>query len=259
MRSAFSTKEEKNMKSRLVDRLLLPVHVDTVEQLGPRLRRVILTGSALAGLTWHPGQHVRLQVAPAPPALDWIVGTLRTYSIWDFDDQAMELIVFDHGEGPGAGWARTARPGDELMLLKPQGNLAVQSEARYHLFAGDETAQVSYGPMLRALPDDAQVFARVEVDSPAERIDLTPKQRPAARPGWNVDWTYRQGRSAASSRSLVEAVRSLPLPDEPGIAYLAGEARTIQLIRRHLVEERNWPRRHVRTKPFWTPGRKGLD
>lgn len=72
MRSAFSTKEEKNMKSRLVDRLLLPVHVDTVEQLGPRLRRVILTGSALAGLTWHPGQHVRLQVAPAPcgPGLD---------------------------------------------------------------------------------------------------------------------------------------------------------------------------------------------
>jgi NADPH-dependent ferric siderophore reductase len=43
------------------------------------------------------------------------------------------------------------------------------------------------------------------------------------------------------------------------MAYLAGEARTIQLIRCHLVEERHWPQRNVRTKPFWTPGKKGLD
>ncbi|MEU8661955.1 SIP domain-containing protein, partial [Actinoplanes philippinensis] len=46
---------------------------------------------------------------------------------------------------------------------------------------------------------------------------------------------------------------------EPGRAYLAGEARTIQMVRRHLVEDRHWPRRSVLTKPFWTPGRKGMD
>ncbi|MFD3523745.1 siderophore-interacting protein [Streptomyces sp. NPDC058653] len=247
------------MKSRLVDRLLLPVRVDSIEQQGPRLRKVTLTGPALAGLAWQPGQHVRLQVAPAPPAIDWLVGTLRTYSVWDHHDRTMELIVFDHGEGPGAGWARTARPGDELMLLKPQGDFTPRSGARYHLFAGDETAQVSFGPMLRALTDDAQVFARVEVDTPEERVDLSPKHLGGPRPGWNVDWTYRQGRSAASSRSLVEAVRGLSLPDEPGVAYLAGEARTIQLVRRHLVEDRGWSRRDVVTKPYWTPGRKGLD
>jgi NADPH-dependent ferric siderophore reductase len=39
----------------------------------------------------------------------------------------------------------------------------------------------------------------------------------------------------------------------------AGEARTIQLIRRQLIEERHWPRRNVRTKQFWTPGGKGLE
>ena len=72
-------------------------------------------------------------------------------------------------------------------------------------------------------------------------------------------WTHRRGRSAASSTTLVDAFREADLPSEPGIAYLAGEARTIQLVRRHLVDERLWPRRNVLTKPFWTPGRKGLD
>jgi NADPH-dependent ferric siderophore reductase len=43
------------------------------------------------------------------------------------------------------------------------------------------------------------------------------------------------------------------------VAYLAGEARTIQAVRRHLVEDRGWDRRAVVTHPFWTPGRRGLD
>jgi NADPH-dependent ferric siderophore reductase len=45
----------------------------------------------------------------------------------------------------------------------------------------------------------------------------------------------------------------------PGIAYLAGEARTIQLLRRHLVSDRGWPRQAIRMKPFWAPGKRGLD
>lgn len=238
------------MKSRLLDRLLVAAQVHAIESLGPRLRLVTLTGPNLAGLDWQPGQHVRLQVAAGPAAVDWLVGTLRTYTVWSYHDQTMQLVVFDHGNGPGAHWARTTRPGDELLLMKPQGTF-VTAPAPYHLFAGDETAQAAYGPMLRALPPDARAFGVLEIDSPEERLDLGP--------GTNLEWSYRRGRSAASSERLVEAVRGLELPAEPGRAYLGGEARTIQLVRRHLIEERNWPRRSVLTKPFWTPGRKGMD
>lgn len=239
------------MKRRLLDSLLLPARVHTVEQVAPRLRHFILTGPALAGLAWQPGQHVRLQVGAAPTA-DWLIGTLRTYSIWKYDGRSIELIVYDHGSGPGAHWARTARPGDELRLLKPEGRFTT-TPAGYHLFAGEETAQVAYRAMLRALPRASPVFGRLEVDSPEERLDL------GHDPNWDLDWTYRQGRPAASAQTLLDTIRGLDLPAEPGMAYLAGETRTIQLIRRHLVEERHWPRRNVRTKPFWTPGRKGLD
>jgi NADPH-dependent ferric siderophore reductase len=61
------------------------------------------------------------------------------------------------------------------------------------------------------------------------------------------------------SPSLVAAVEGLDLPAEPGRAYVAGEARTVQAVRQHLVRERGWPRRSVLTKPFWTPGKRGME
>ncbi|MEO3828389.1 SIP domain-containing protein [Actinomadura sp. B10D3] len=39
----------------------------------------------------------------------------------------------------------------------------------------------------------------------------------------------------------------------------AGEARTVQAVRAHLVRERGWPRRSVLVKPFWTPGKRGME
>ncbi|WP_200799370.1 siderophore-interacting protein [Williamsia sterculiae] len=241
------------MKHRLLDRFLVPARVHAAESVGPRLRRITLTGPGVSGLSWVPGQQVRLQVAAATAALDWLVGTLRTYSVWEYDGESMELIVFEHGDGPGAGWAGTVKAGDELMLLKPEGSFTVVPEADYHLFVGEETAQVAFGPILRALPVGARVFGHLEVDSPDERLDL------GNADDHQVTWSYRRGESAAASTTLVDALRGLDLPPTPGVAYLAGEARTIQLVRRHLVEERGWSRRDVRTKPFWTPGRKGLD
>lgn len=238
------------MKSRLLDRLMVAAEVHAIASLGPRWRLVTLTGPELTGLEWTPGQHVRLQVAGGPVAVDWLVGTLRTYTVWSYHDQTMQLAVFDHGEGPGAHWARTTQPGDELLLMKPQGTF-VTNPARYHLVAGEETALAAYAPMLRALPADARIFGAIEIDSPEERLDL--------RPDTPVTWSYRRGRPAAASTTLVETVRALELPAQPGRAYLAGEARTVQMIRRHLVEERDWPRRNVLTKPFWAPGRKGMD
>lgn len=250
------------MRRRLLDRVLTPARVVSVERTGPRLRLVTLTGPALCDLTWLPGQHVRVQVAASPSGVDWLVGIPRTYTVWDLDDQNLQLIVFDHGEGPGAAWARTAQPGDEVMFLKPQGSF-VTAPAAYHLFVGEETAQVAFGPMMRSLPAGSRIFARLEVDGPGERLELRPVLSGSTDgpvlTAWDLDWQYRHGRPAASAQSLVEAVRDLDLPAEPGRAYLAGEARTIQMVRRHLVEDRGWPRRNVSTKPFWAPGRKGLD
>ncbi|MEW2353342.1 siderophore-interacting protein [Spirillospora sp. NPDC029432] len=189
--------------------------------------------------SWTPGQQIRISV-------DGLL-TRRTYSIWDGDETGLELRVLDHGDGPGARWARTARPGQEVVFTKPEGSFVPRPDAPYHLFVGEETASVPFGPMLRSL-NGSPHHAVIEVDTPDDRLPLE-----------NVHWHYREGAPAASSDTLLNAVRDLSLPDEPGVAYVAGEAKTIQSVRAHLVNDRGWPRRTILTKPFWTPGKKGME
>ncbi|MER6074211.1 siderophore-interacting protein [Streptomyces sp. NPDC001817] len=227
--------------------------VEQLEQLTPRVRRIRVTGPAVRGLSWTPGQHVRVHVKDlgAPVWAGMLRDVLRTYSVWAYDGEGLELCPLDHGDGPGARWARSLRVGDEIAFRKPEGRFVVDGSAAYHLFAGEETASVAFGAMLRALPDEARVHGVVEVAGPPDRL-------PLPRSG-QLRWCFRGDAGAAASGSLVAAVRELDLPGEPGIAYLAGEARTCQAVRDHLVRERGWPRRSVLVKPFWTPGRRGLD
>lgn len=234
-------------RRRLGDFMMLRAPVTSVDRVAPRMIRIRIGTSVVTKADWVPGQQVRVLVGNAPPPKDWVLGQMRTYSIWDITSEGLELIVLDHGDGPGAAWARRAVPGQMVTFSKPLGTL-VNQPAGSPLFIGEETASVPFGAMMRALPAARQAIGIFEVDEPGDQLPI---------PG-DVRWHYRHGRSAASSASLVRAVREAELP-EPDIAYLAGEARTIQALRTHLVQERGWPRQSVITKPFWTPGKKGME
>jgi NADPH-dependent ferric siderophore reductase len=225
--------------------------VTEIDLISRHMRRIRIEGAGLGDLTWIPGQHVRVHVADLSDPRSWLrpQDFLRTYSVWQYAGSAIELCVLDHDTGgPGARWARLLRTGQAVSFSKPEGSF-VLGDGPYHLFAGEETAAVAAGAMLRALPPDIPAYGVIEVDEPGDRL-------PLAR---ELHWQYRHGRPAAGSETLADAVRQLELPDEPGVAYLAGEARTIQLLRRQLVAERGWPPQAVHLKPFWTPGKRGLD
>ncbi|TDV46827.1 siderophore-interacting protein [Actinophytocola oryzae] len=201
--------------------------VAEVEDVTPRIRRIRIAGDSLRDLRWTPGQHVRVRVGTL---------TLRTYSIWDYAGH-LDLCVLDHpGAGPGARWAREVEVGGRVSFTRPDGRFVVRDDAPYHLFVGDATASVAFGAMLRALPTDARVYGVVEA---ADRLTL-PRE---------LTWTD----------DLLGTLAALDLPDEPGVAYLAGEAKACQAARRHLVQDRGWPRRSAVVKPFWTPGKRGMD
>jgi NADPH-dependent ferric siderophore reductase len=102
-----------------------------------------------------------------------------------------------------------------------------------------------------ALRAGARVYGAIEVAHQDDRLPLPRTDE--------LSWRFRGDVSAAASAGLVSAVRDLDLPAQPGAAYLAGEARTCQAIRVHLVTERGWPRRSVLVKPFWAPGKRGLE
>jgi NADPH-dependent ferric siderophore reductase len=237
-------------RDRLRDRFFVTGTVTQIDPIAQRMLRIRIEGDGIPGLAWLPGQHVRVHVADMLEPRSWLRpgDMLRTYSVWQHDN-GIELCVLDHDTGgPGARWARQLRAGHRVSFSGPQGSFVLRDGA-YHVFAGEETAAVAFGPMLRALPPAVPVYGVIEAGEPGDRLPL---DRP-------LHWQYRNGQPAASSQTLLEAFTQLELPSDPGVAYLAGEARTIQLLRRHLVTERGWPRQAIRTKPFWTPGKRGLD
>jgi NADPH-dependent ferric siderophore reductase len=222
------------------------------------MRRIRFVGPRLQGLTWTPGQHIRLQVTGFGASVLRLHprDTLRSYSIHDADPDAgtLDIAMLDHDGDPHAlspakQWASAVSIGDHVHMTRPQGNFVVRHDAPYHVFAGEETASVAFAAMLRNLPPTAEAHGVIEAATHADHL-------PLARPLTQV---ARGDNPAADSAVLTEALRGLRLPDHPGVAYLAGEARTIQAARRILINECGWDRRNIHTKPFWTPGRRGMD
>jgi NADPH-dependent ferric siderophore reductase len=242
----------------LRDAVFLSASISEMEQLTPRMRRVRFSGSRLQGLNWTPGQHIRLQVAGLGEAVLRLHphDALRTYSIYDADPGrgTLDIVMLDHAGDPKSvpparRWSTAATIGDHVQFTRPQGNLVIRHDAPYHLFAGEETASVAFAAMLRSLPAAAEVHGVVEA---ADRADHLPLARP-------LNQVQRGDASAKDSAALADALRALRLPGHPGVAYLAGEARTIQALRKILISEHGWDRRDIRTKPFWTPGRAGME
>ncbi|MFI7564291.1 siderophore-interacting protein [[Kitasatospora] papulosa] len=221
----------------VLDLLTVRGTVTEAEQLTARIRRVRIESGQLAGQEVQPGQQVRVLVGGL---------TLRTYSIWHYDPSGIvDLCVLDHaGGGPGARWGRAVAPGEQVRLRRPEGTFTLRPDGARHFFVGDETASVAFGAMLAALPGEAVVSGCIETATAADRLSLAGGDR--------LDWVIR------GETSLPDAVRRLA-PEPGGIAYVAGEARDVQAVRRVLVQEAGWDRRAVLTKPFWTPGKKGME
>ncbi|GAB2567782.1 siderophore-interacting protein [Nocardia heshunensis] len=252
--SATSPAPARGLQGRVLDRFFRTGEVLETERVAARMTRVRIGVADTRGLACLPGQQIR--IATGDPSADWLlsrIGDLRTYSVWDHDPEAgwLDLCLLDHGDGPGARWGRTVTPGQLVQFRPPEGSFILHPNADYHLFAGEETAAVAFGAMLRAIPAEVPVFGAIETATPEDRLPL-PRHTELSHP-------LRGNASAASSATLLAAVTDLNLPDRPGIAYLAGEARTIQFITKYLMRERNWPRRSIVTKPFWTPGKRGME
>lgn len=225
---------------------LTPAQVTAASLVSDAMHEVTLIAPEFTGWQCKPGQSVRLALGR------FAVDGLRTYSIWAHHPKRSELVLrgLDHADGPGSRWMSSVKAGAPVLLTSPRGVFGLDAEAAWHLLVGDESGAVPLLAMRAALPAEAAVHGVLAADGPDGRIP------PLAG---DLPWVYREGAPAASSTVLLDAVRALPLPTEPGTAYLAGERDTCLAIRRYLRDDLGWPRRSVRLSAHWTPGKRGLE
>lgn len=252
------------------------MHVRRVHDLTPGMRRVTFTGEDLRELPAAPPDgyiklflplpgHQRPQLPPAiTPAADdsmsWYRGYLampdetrppmRTYTVREHRRELAEIDVdfVRHADsGPASRWAERATPGEEVAFIGPHGLYNVPEGTSWQLLVGDETALPAISAILAELPDGARVAAYIEVADAAETQTLTRPDRAT------VHWLPRDG--ATTGTELLRAVRQAEFPAGVPYAWLGGEAETVKLTRRHLVRERDVPKRAISFTGYWRRGR----
>jgi NADPH-dependent ferric siderophore reductase len=219
--------------------------VETVA-LTPSMRRLRLRAPNLGDLRYLPGQDLMFAVPDGDGRT-----YRRRYTIRRLDAQAglLDVDAVVHGDGPGARWAATARPGARIDAIGPRGSITLAPGDAWHLFTAEDSALPATFAMVEALPPGSRAIALVEVDGP---VDEQPLQSP---PGSEVQlhWVHRGGAEPGRSTVLVEAVTALELPGGNGHAYLNGELAMVNGLRAVLAGRGLRPDQ-LSVKPYWRLG-----
>lgn len=218
--------------------------VERVRDLSPHFRWLELAGDGLRGAAWSAGDKVQVFLPR--------VG-MRTYTPlgWDTARGATQLLVYLHGQGPGAEWGRAVRAGDRCQFFGPRGSLPLASLQGPVVLFGDET---SFGVAhalrtLRAGGDGVeQVFevsSRPESEAVLGELGLARSAVLERQPG--------ERHLGAVAERLQSALR-----ERPGAwLVMTGRAQAIQQLRGQLRQAGVGAGQKV--KAYWSLGKAGLD
>ena len=239
------------------------VTVQRVEDLTPRMRRIVLGGPELDGFD-EPGPASSVRLLLPPTGEDAIVmptwngnefvlptgerAPIRTFTPRHLDGDARELTVdiVVHAGGAASDWAAAVVPGAETAVSGPGRGYDVETDVADYLLAGDETALPAIGQLLEVIPREIDVQAHVEIAEEAARLDLP--AHPRAEITWHV---LPDGDEPGAA--IFAAVEGL---DEiPEAVWVAGEAAAVQRVRTHLADVRGRPRSTVTVRGYWKHGR----
>jgi NADPH-dependent ferric siderophore reductase len=210
--------------------------IASITELAPTLRAIAIEGASLRDVAWTPGDKIQVLLS----SLD-----VRTYTpvSWDHKTGATKLVVYDHGDSPGASWSRRAKLGDVVKFVGPQRSLSRSSKPC--VLFGDET---SIGVAV-ALAGRPGLSAVLEVSSPADVM--------AALTALGVDSTITCVQRSAGDAHLGECATKLSSQLTGGAELvLTGRAQSIKAIQNRL---RSSGIRAGSNKAYWSVGKTGLD
>jgi len=225
--------------------------------------RVVLGGDELDGFSIEaPASSVRL-LLPQPGSNELVMVTwtgnqfelpdgsrppIRTFTPRRFDTEHNELTldVVLHANGVATDWARSAAPGHEVAISGPGRSDDLDPDARSHLLVGDESALPAIAQLVEWIPDDRTIEVHVEVRSRDARLALPD------HPNTSVTWHVAPD-GATSGDAMAAAL--MAVTDLADAIWIAGEAATVQRLRKYLFDERGRDRSGVTARGYWKLGR----
>lgn len=210
----------------------------------PTLRAITIEHQRARDLAGAPGQDLMVRLAIGPDRF-----ARRRYSVRTVDDATVTTWVSVTHEGPGAQWARSAQPGDEVDLVGPRGKIFPDPNAEWHLFIGDATAFAATYRMVEGLASGQRAECRFVVDHPGEFVAAPAPEGVAVNGGFAL----RQGRGPEDPEPYLRALSTVALPPGTLHAYVFGEFAAGRAVEAALVD-RGVPAESISVKAFWRSG-----
>ena len=221
------------------------------------MMRVVVGGPELDGLVIpEPAASVRLLIPWSGEAFElptWNGNeflladgrrpALRTFTPVSLAGEALTLDIVRHPGGEVSDWAETASVGDPCAISGPGRGETIDDAAGRYVLAGDETAIPAIEQLLDAIPAGIEVEVHIEIAHPGARLELD------ERPATTITWHDARDAEPPGA-SLRRAVASTLIDDHTRV-WVAGEAASVQAIRKHLFDERGVPRGHTTIRGYW--------
>ncbi len=228
----------------LVGRLIFrKAQISSLSEPGPSFRRVRLEGADLRDVSWNPGDKIQLFLPEHG---------MRTYTpiSWDGARGSTELLVFLHGESPGAAWGRGAQIGDEVLFFGPRRSIDPRRLPAQLVLFGDETS-LGLARALRSRLGAQKVacvfeLSDLNVQPVLEDLDL----------GDSIT-VRRAGDDAHLSAVQAQLLAQLERLSAAQLV-MTGRAAAIQALRTRLKRAPRTPR-IAASKAYWALGKRGLD
>jgi len=232
--------------------------------LNSRMRRVVLTGDRMDSLVpAQPAASIRV-VVPSPGRTHLVIPewngnefllpdgsrpSLRTFTPQPVPGDSSRLVidVVVHEGGAVSDWAAVATPGDRAAISGPGRGYEIDPSARSLLVLGDESALPAIGQLIESLPADVAVEVHVETTDPAAETELPD------RDGLITTW-HLLPTDEAPGKTLVEVAAELAARselDELRRIWAAGEAASMQAIRKLMFGQQGMPRAHATIRGYW--------
>lgn len=220
--------------------------VASIESLSEHFLDVRLEGEALRHVDWTPGDKIQVLFG------GWVQRTYTPFE-WDAARGRTRFLVYLHGDGPSAQWARALNMGDDCVLFGPRSSVDLTKGRSTMLVFGDETT-VGLARAWDAVPIPPSIpRLLLEVSAPTEV--RTVLERLGVRTSHDIVQRLPDDSHVAA---LAERALTLYRNDAVEHVVLTGKAGSIQTIRRHLLQH-GAHSGQFQNKAYWAPGKKGLD
>lgn len=219
-------------------------------EIAEHVFHVVLSGKELKNLPYVPGQHVRIFIGYGMDT--GFKDKIRTYSVWKYNSVSgtLHMAICAHSDGPGSNWIKSLETGSTVYLSAPKGKFIVDAAASEYVFIGDSSALAHLYEIRRHLPVDksirgiiyaekeTQLFPDINGSSPFDFYALP------ENPLQQIEKIMHDAYAGNASET---------------IAYIGGDGRMCIGLHAYFKKVKGLHTRNIKTKPFWMPGKKGLE